>query len=93
MSIKDSYDNKGAYKYFNGYIHKGSSLPSLLCIKLLQMNAYAKYFDKNSKYMHLLVHDKELLQECNEIWYKTKNVFEKNLIANQCIMINTQQRT
>ena len=40
--------------------------------------------------MHLLVHDKELLQECNEIWDKTKNVFEKTLIAKQCIMINTQ---
>ena len=43
--------------------HKGNALPSALCIELSKMNAYAKYFDKNSKPINLLVYDKELLQK------------------------------
>ena len=43
--------------------HKGNALPSALCIELPKMNAYAKYFDKNSKPINLLVYDKELLQK------------------------------
>ena len=34
------------------------------------MNAYAKCLDKNSKYMNLLVNDKEILKEYYEIWNK-----------------------
>ena len=41
------------------------------------MNAYVKYFDKNSKYMNLLVNDEEVLEKYNEIWNKTKNLFGK----------------
>ena len=42
LSNKESYGNKDSYKYFTGYINKGN--PSPLCIKVPQMNAYAKYF-------------------------------------------------
>ena len=41
------------------------------------MNAYAKYFDKNSKYMNLLVHDKEILENYVEIWNKIKILVKK----------------
>ena len=41
------------------------------------MNAYAKYFDKNSKYMNLLVHDKEILEKYVEIWNKIKILVKK----------------
>ena len=41
LSNKESYGNKDSYKYFTGYINKGN--PSSLCIKVPQMNAYAKY--------------------------------------------------
>ena len=41
-----------------------------MCVKLAQMNAYAKYFDKNSKYMNLLVNDKKILEK--ETWNKIK---------------------
>ena len=34
------------------------------------MNAYSKYFDKNNKYMNLLVNDKEILKKYTEIWEK-----------------------
>ena len=64
-----------------------NAFPSPLCIKLSQMNAYAKYFDKNSKYINLLDNDKEILEKYNKIWNKTWNIWEvylkKNLIVNQ----------
>ena len=44
----------------------------------MQMNAYDKYFDKNNKYMNLLVNDKETLEKYNEIWDKIKNLFGEN---------------
>ena len=41
------------------------------------MNAYAKYFDKNSKCTNPLVNDKEILEKHNEIWDKIKTLFGK----------------
>ena len=40
------------------------------------MNAYAKYFDKNGKYMNLLVNDKETLEKYFEIWNKIKGLIK-----------------
>ena len=37
-----------------------------LYIKLTQMNAYAKHFDSNNKYLNLLVLDEELLKNIME---------------------------
>ena len=51
------------------------------------MHAYTKYFDKNSKYMNVLVNDKEILQKYSEIWNKIKILIKKEV--NQCLMINT----
>ena len=53
------------------------------------MNAYAKYFDKNSKYMNLSVNDKEILEKYSETWNKIRSL-KKNLIVNQYIIINTK---
>ena len=44
LSKTDSYGNKGAVKYFIEYI-SNDDIP--LCIKPLQVNAFAKYFDSN----------------------------------------------
>ena len=41
------------------------------------MIAHVKYFDKNSKYVNLLVNDKEIFKNYNETWDKIKNFFEK----------------
>ena len=57
LSKEDSYDKKGSFKYFIGYIDEGDAFPVLLCIKISQMNRYVKYFSDN-KCMDLLVHDK-----------------------------------
>ena len=55
--------NKDSFKYFIGYRNKGNAFPSPLCVKLPQINAYANYFDKNNKYIKLLVNDKEISQK------------------------------
>ena len=62
LSHKKSY-GKDSFKYFIGYKHEGNAFPSLLCVKLPQMNANAKYFDKNSKYVNLLVNDKKNIRK------------------------------
>ena len=36
------------------------------------MNSYAKYFDKNSKYMNHLVKDEKILKKYLKIWNKTE---------------------
>ena len=41
------------------------------------MNAYAKQFDKNNKYMNLLVNDKKMLEKYSEIWNKIKSLIKK----------------
>ena len=41
------------------------------------MNVYAKYFDKNNKYINLLVNDKEILKKYSEIWNKIKSLIKK----------------
>ena len=48
LSDKKSH-GKDSFRYFTGYRRKGNVFPSSLCIKLPQMNAYTKYFDKNNK--------------------------------------------
>ena len=41
LSDKKSY-GKDSFKYFIGYRHEGNAFASPLCIRLPQMNAYAK---------------------------------------------------
>ena len=80
---KDPYRNKDSFKHFIGYIHNGEIFPKLLCIKLPQLDGYAKHFNNNSnnnnnnnnnKYLNLLVNNKELLKKDNEIWDKISNL-------------------
>ena len=76
LSYKKSY-GKDSFKYFIGYRDKSNAFLSPLYVKPPQMNAYAKYFDKNSKYMNLLVNDKEILDKYSEIWNKIKSLIKK----------------
>ena len=45
LSHKKLY-GEDSFKYFIGCRHKVNAFPSPLSVKLPQMNAYAKYFDK-----------------------------------------------
>ena len=78
LSDKKSY-GKDSFKYFIGYRHEGNAFPSLLCVKLPQMNAYTKYFDKNNKYMNHLVIDEKTLKRYFKIWNKIKSLIKKEL--------------
>ena len=69
LSEKDSYGNKGPFKYFFGCGHYKIDIMSLQII-LSQVNAYTKCF-KDSKCKNVLVHDKIVLQKYSEIWNKT----------------------
>ena len=76
LSHKKSYD-KDSFKYFIGYRYKGNFFPSSLCVKLPEMNAYTKYFDKDFKYVNLLVNDIEILEKYTKIWNKIKSLIKK----------------
>ena len=76
VSDKKSY-SKDSFKYFIGYRHEGNTFPSPLCIKLPEMNFDTKYFDKNNKYINLLVSDKKILEKYSEIWNKIKRLIKK----------------
>ena len=91
LSKKFVCGKKGSFKFFIGYINETEAFAVSLCINLLQMNEYVRYFDINNKCINLLVHDKELLKEYNELLDKVSNLLKKSLIVNQCIMINTSQ--
>ena len=43
------------------------------------MNAYAKYFEKNSKYMNSLIKNEEVLKQYLKIRNKTKSLIKKEL--------------
>ena len=64
LSKKDSYGKRG-FMYFIGYISNDGIIP--LCIKFPQMNAFAKYFDNNNKYMNFLVRNGEKLKKYNAV--------------------------
>ena len=50
LSSKESYNNKGALKYFIGYISNVGIIP--LYITVLEMNPFVKYFDDNNNQMN-----------------------------------------
>ena len=76
LSDKKSY-GKDSFRYSTGYRREGNAFPSSLCIKLPQMNAYTKYFDKINKYINFLVSDKKILEKYSEIWNKIKRLIKK----------------
>ena len=69
VSEKFKHNNEG-FKYFIGY---GNELVRPLCIILLQMSGYIKYFENGSKNMSFLIKDDEVWDKYNEIWDAIKN--------------------
>ena len=85
---KNSYDNKGLFKYHTGYRHKNEALLSPLNIKLPQLTEYTKYFDNNNKYVKFLINDKKLLKNTMKYGIRLKAYPKNNLIKNHYIAIN-----
>ena len=58
--------NDTTYKYFCGYLNNDVIQP--LCVILLQMSRYIKYFDNSGKNVSFVTDDKEVYEEYDEIW-------------------------
>ena len=56
--------NDTTYKYFCGYLNNNVIQP--LCVILLQMNGYIKYFDNGGKICHLLQMIKKFMRNTME---------------------------
>ena len=63
--------NDDDFKYFIGY--KEGEIVKPLCIILLQMSGYIKYFENGGKSMSFMVKDDNVLDKYNKIWDKIKN--------------------
>ena len=67
-------------KYFMGYRHERNTFPSPLCIKLPQMNAYAKYFDRNSKYINHLAKGEKMVKKYLKVLTNIKIELNSELV-------------
>ena len=69
--VSDKFKHSdGGFKYFIGY--KEGKIIKPLCIILLQMTGYIKYFENGGKNMSFIVKDDMHLNKYNEIWNKIK---------------------
>ena len=69
LSDKFKHSDDG-FKYFIGY--KEGEIVKPLCIILLQMTGYIKYFENGGKNMSFVIKDDDVLDKYNEIWDKIK---------------------
>ena len=67
---KFKHNDEGC-KYFIGYLKNEIVKP--LCIILLQMSGYIKYFGNGSKNMSFLIKDDEVWDKYDKIWDVIKN--------------------
>ena len=63
--------NEEGFKYFIGY--QEDEIVKPLCIILLQMNGYIKYFENGKKNMSFLIKNAEVCQKYEDIWKVIKN--------------------
>ena len=71
--------NDTTYKYFCGYLNNDIIKP--LCVILLQMNGYIKYFDNGGKNMSFVTDDKEVYEKYDEIWNVVKSLLKLKFAA------------
>ena len=64
--------NDTTYKYFCGYLNNDVIKP--LCVILLQMSGYIKYFDNGGKNMSFVTDDKKVYEKYDEIWNVVKSL-------------------
>ena len=70
VSDKFKHNDKG-FNYFIGYQEGGIVKP--LCIILLQMSGYIKYFENGGKNMSFLIKDDEVWEKYDKMWDAIKN--------------------
>ena len=69
VSDKFKHSDDG-FKYFIGY--KEGEIVKPLCIILLQISGYIKYFENGGKNMSFMVKNDDVLDKYEEIWDKIK---------------------
>ena len=69
--------NDTTYKYFCGYLNNDVIKP--LCVILLQMNGYIKYFDVGGKNMSFVTDDEKVYEKYDEISNVVKNLLKLKL--------------
>ena len=70
VSDKFKHSDKG-FKHFIGY--KEGEIVKPLCIILLQMSGYIKYFENGGKNMSLFMEDDKICEKYKQIWDAIKN--------------------
>ena len=71
--------NDITYKYICGYLNNDTIQP--LCVILLQMNGYIKYFDDGGKNMSFVTDDEEIYEKYNEIWEVIRKLLKVDFIV------------
>ena len=71
--------NDTTYRYFCGYLNNVVIKP--LCVILLQMSGYIKYFDNGGKNMSFVTDDKEVYGKYDEIWNVVKSLLKLKFAA------------
>ena len=66
--------NDTACKYICGYLNNDTIQP--LCVILLQMDGYIKYFDDGGKNMSFVMDDEKIYEKYNEIWEVIRNLLK-----------------
>ena len=72
--------NDTTYKYLYGYLNNDVIQP--LCIILLQMNGYIKYFDDGVKNMSFVTYDEDVYEKYNEIWEVVRKLLKIKFTVN-----------
>ena len=70
ISDKLKHSDNG-FKFFIGYLHD-DNVTKPLCIILLQMSGYIKYFDNGGKNMSFKIEDESVYLKYTEIWNRIK---------------------
>ena len=71
MSNKFKHSDNG-FKNFIGY--REGEIVKPLCIILPQITGYIKHFENGGKNISFLIKDDDVLDKCNEIWGKIKEM-------------------
>ena len=72
--------NDTTYKYLCGYLNNDVIQP--LCVILLQMSGYIKYFNDGGKNISFVTDDKEFYEKYNKIWEVVRKLLKLKFFVN-----------
>ena len=72
--------NDTTYKFICGYLNNSSI--KTLCVILLQVDGYIKYFDDGGKNMSFITDDEKIYEKYNEVWEVIRKLLKVNFAVN-----------